>query len=89
MRIQCCVPHCRRTTKHVAVPVVIEGIELDFGEEWICQKHWSPVPASLRREHSLAKRKVLRLRDMHSEIASAEVWRRCKEKAMEIAFGLS
>lgn len=88
MRIQCCVPHCRRTTKHVAVPVVIEGIELDFGEEWICQKHWSPVPAHLRREHSLSKRKVLRLRDLASEIASAEVWRRCKAKATEIAFGL-
>jgi hypothetical protein len=88
MRIQCCIAHCRRSRKHVRVPVVVEGIELDFGEEWICQKHWSAIPTVLRREHSTAKRRVKRLRDFPSEIESAGIWKRCKATATEIAFGL-
>ena len=54
------------------VPVVVEGVERDFG----------------RREQAQAKRTVKRLGDMPSKIASTEIWRRCKAKATEIAFGL-
>ncbi|MCS4088866.1 hypothetical protein [Rhizobium sp. BK176] len=89
MRISCCIPHCKRTRRHDPDLVVVDGRVLDFGDEWICQKHWSVLPPALRREHVTAKRKVKRLGDMESEIASATVWRRCKDKASEIAFGLS
>ena len=50
------------------VPVVVEGVERDFG----------------RREQAQAKRTVKRLGDMPSKIASTEIWRRCKAKATEI-----
>lgn len=67
---------------------MVEGSELDFGEEWICQKHWSVVPAALRREHSRAKQAVKRNGDLASERISSDVWMRCKKIAAEIAFGL-
>jgi hypothetical protein len=89
MRIACCVPHCKRTRKHVAVPVVVDGHVVDFGAEWICQKHWSAVPSALRREHVAAKRNVKRLGTFAADLASYQVWRRCKAIATEIAFGIS
>jgi hypothetical protein len=88
MRINCCVPHCKRSRKHVAVPVVVEDRVVDFGEEWICQKHWVVVPPLLRREHATAKRTVKRVGTFASDLASYQIWQRCKEVATETAFGL-
>lgn len=78
----------RVSRKHEQVPIVVEGVERDFGAEWICQKHWSIVPTALRREYAQAKWAVKRLGDRPSGIASVEVWRRCEARATEIAFGL-
>lgn len=47
-RIRCCVPFCRRTT----------------GEpfrEWICAKHWSMVPRTVRAVWSREKRQARRI----------------------------
>lgn len=56
-RIACCVPFCRRTT---GKPF----------KEWICARHWSVVPRSLRAELTAAKRqakKITARKPLHRE----------------------
>lgn len=88
MRISCCVPLCRRTREHKSVPVIVEGEVLDFGAEWICQKHWSELPQELRRRHTSAKRAVRKAGTYEAEMESNVVWKQCKETAADMAFGL-
>lgn len=88
MRISCCIPLCKRTKLHVAAPVNVDGREVDLGAEWICPTHWAAVPKSLKREHSAGKREVRRVATFASNLASYQIWQRCKSTAADIAFGL-
>lgn len=88
MRISCCVPLFRRTREHASVPVIVEGQILDFGAVWICQKHWSALPLELRRRHASAKAAVRKTGTYEGEMESNVVWKKCKETAADMAFGL-
>lgn len=74
-RLPCSVPGCRRTTKPGRFT------------EWICQKHWSSVPAADRRLWTAAKRRWRRHPEKWGRVAS-RIWRRCRDAAIEIAMGI-
>lgn len=68
-RISCCIPGCRRTCRN------------DRGyDEWVCAKHWSLVPKSMRRAYASVKRR----RKPWSAVN--RIWRRCRTRAIEENF---
>lgn len=63
-RLACCIIGCRRTCRN------------DKGfAEWICRRHWSVVPKSMRRAYSTVKRR------RKTPAAINRIWRRCKAAA--------
>ncbi len=46
MRLQCCVPFCRRTTG-----------DPRFSGEWLCSKHWPLTSRAWRRRFFLFRRR--------------------------------
>lgn len=91
-RISCCIPFCRRTTKHEC-------------QEWICGKHWPLVPRHMRRRDSKLVRLYLRRYGKTSfwqmpagspqRIAAIKLsricetsWTACKKQAIERAAGI-
>ncbi len=76
IRVRCCVPFCRRTTK----------LQHD---EWICGAHWTTVPREARVVFFRAKRRVTRNpTDERLWSAYRTIWRRLKRYAIERATGL-
>lgn len=76
LRISCCVPFCKRTKRKE------EGYS-----EWICQKHWSLVPAGRRRAYRRIRRQ-LRQRHEHWNARADRIWSRLKKVAIERSMGL-
>jgi hypothetical protein len=78
-RMSCCVPFCRRTRK-------------DDGRfsEWICPKHWKPVPTRLKALKKACDRRVRSTLGLaHEERERANrIWDRCKRAAIEAAGGI-
>lgn len=71
-RVACSVPGCGRTRARNEYP------------EWVCGDHWAAVPRADRNEYTLIKRRWRR----GEAVDPAEVWARCKAKAIEAAFGI-
>ena len=69
-RLSCIVPGCKRTCDPTRFP---SG---QAHNEWICAKHWSPVPKRLRRLYSLAKRRKKPVRVL------GYLWAKCREAAI-------
>jgi hypothetical protein len=78
-RINCCVPHCRRTRKNV----------LGYAE-WICPIHWRGIPRVRRQEHSRLKSEFRRGRIATENFRSLEneLWDSLKVTAVEVAAGI-
>ncbi|WP_137136636.1 hypothetical protein [Rhizobium sp. FKY42] len=91
-RVACCVPFCRRTTKHDC-------------SEWICGPHWMAVPSRLRRRKyrlfRLYKKRFgsnsfwvypagssNRIMAVKLDRLCAKAWDRCKAAAIETAGGI-
>ncbi len=68
-RVACCIPGCRRTRQNPG--------DID---EWICQRHWSPVPRQMRRAYASAKRRK------KPWAARNRIWLRCKRAAINEHF---
>lgn len=66
-RHACVIPGCRRTCKPSGF------------SEWICGKHWTAVPKSMRRAYARSKRR----RDPFP--IQDHLWRRCKRAALHEA----
>ncbi|ELT47401.1 hypothetical protein D584_19913 [Brucella intermedia M86] len=80
MRIQCCVPFCRRTIAADKLP--------PEHNEWLCIKHWPLVPASLRHRKRRAERIARRKQTEAAWRLASALWQRCKRAAIERAGGL-
>lgn len=91
-RTPCCVPYCRRSTKHSY-------------SEWICSVHWPAVPKRLKRRLSLFKRRYRqrygntawhlypagsdnRIGAVRVDRLIRKVWAACKKAAIESAAGI-
>jgi hypothetical protein len=72
-RLVCCVPFCRRSMKAGKY------------SEWICQKHWQPVPLAVKAEQKRAKAAYRRYRTEECWVAAEEAWGRSKAAAIETA----
>ncbi len=51
-RIACVVPFCRRTVARVRFP---------DAAEWICGQHWRLVPASLKQQRRIVRRRMQKI----------------------------
>ncbi|ACL58510.1 hypothetical protein [Methylobacterium nodulans] len=76
IRIACCVPFCRRMTD-------ASKLQPWGASEWLCQEHWSGIPARRRK----AYRRAVRRMDSRTP-ASVRLWRRIKAQAIEAAAGI-
>lgn len=72
-RRPCLVPGCKRTTK--ATPTL---------REWICPRHWLPLPKAYRRAYARACRQA-RQGD-RAPATIAPLWRTLRRRAIETAF---
>jgi hypothetical protein len=78
VRLHCCVPFCQRTTP--------KGLY----DEWICQRHWSPVRQQHRRAYNRIRR-LLRQSDGTDDtlcIRAARLWSRVRQEAINLAVGI-
>lgn len=48
-RTSCIVPHCRCT---------IATAKLEPDNQWVCRKHWRPIPKRMKWEYSFARRRA-------------------------------
>lgn len=77
MRIACCVPGCRRTSRG------------DAGfDEWICAKHWPAIARAGRLEYLQAKRRAKKHPSIGRLVRATRLWERMKCEAIEKAFGI-
>ncbi|MGO4337797.1 hypothetical protein AB4037_23050 [Labrys sp. KB_33_2] len=86
-RITCLVPFCRCTRKPT----------FDSDEEWICDRHYSAIPASLRREYDQAWHQAVKADQRAADglevpdsiyVRVTEAFRACKAAAIEAAGGI-
>ena len=71
-RCPCLVPGCKRTTK--AEP----GLR-----EWICPRHWQPLPKAMRRAYSRARRRTMTGK---KDVATTHrIWRSLRRRAIHAA----
>ncbi len=72
-RCPCLVPGCKRTIKGDPAK-----------EEWICQRHWSPLPKAQRRAYSRARAQAMRGK---KDVETVQrLWRLMRRRAIETAF---
>lgn len=87
-RQPCCVIGCGCTRRFAPDIICVEGVDLDFAAEWVCERHWRTVPARLKALKRKARRELRKAATMRFARIDARIWKWCKAAAIEAETGL-